>query len=941
LSLALPDPTQASQSRRPHLPGLGDEAGVAKARQVRAAALARLGRIGESEAELDHALTAARAAGDSRRVSAVLGAAPLAALWGPSTVPRAGGRCLDVVRLLRITNGSPAVEAVSTRCQAVLEALRGRTDQARELLSQARATAEELGLRQSLYETELYAGFVELLADEPVAAEPYLRAARSGLGQLGIGADAGQASAHLARALLRQDRLGEAETLATEAVEQAGQNLQTVIAAGAVAAEIQAANGAVEAAVGSARAAVATAAGTDVVVDHALAAAALARVLEAAGEDGEAAKAWADVNSLARAKDAPALSPTPLLAAAGPGQRATLAGLPGPMRMAVEGIVEAFASRDIDQLADLFGPGFTIDDRRVGIPLERDRGSHIAAIGAMFDEATETDLRPTVRVLDAPTDRTLLAEVTINRARGAVTEMLVVARLGNDGRFERHVVFDPDQLDVARAEVCHLGMPEVMSEPMARAWGDIYEAYRLRDIDRFAGWLHTDFVLDDRRSGVTLERDRDAHLAAVQALFDEDGRLITTIDALAGRGPHLLLASAVILRGTDARTEFLMVASIAPDSPSNRFDRFAVFDLDDREAARAELDRLAGDRGASPPADRLMNRAIEVVTGQLGAYAEGDLDRAFTFLARDMVRHDRRTGFSLPPADRADYLESMRAFSELGGKPGPPRHVEVRGGRLVLSEIELDYGADNRTAILAIHRIDNDDLVDLIVSFDLDQRDEAQAELDRLHKDDTATSTWGVNDNTAASAIRALVARARPDDLSVYDELVSASVVREDRRRSVADGAMVGRDAMLEMTHSVLATGFRYIEPVAVDRRGDRLALVRSGMATAAGDRVVLLGVCRTDSGGRLDRLVFFDEDDLASARAELDRLATTAGTRATSVTAELFNHLGAADAAAAMATVSTSNRTSPSSLATACRASSASWVRSTTPKEKPDRRSS
>ena len=70
--------------------------------------------------QLQGAVTTLRdalSAGDRRRVAAVLGAAPLAALWGPSPIPRAGGRCLDVIRLLRITTGSPAVEATSVRCQ--------------------------------------------------------------------------------------------------------------------------------------------------------------------------------------------------------------------------------------------------------------------------------------------------------------------------------------------------------------------------------------------------------------------------------------------------------------------------------------------------------------------------------------------------------------------------------------------------------------------------------------------------------------------------------------------------------------------------------------------------------------------------------------------------------------------------------------------------------
>ena len=69
----------ASDEAATQLAELDDQAGVAKGRFVRAGCLARLGRVGECEAELDLALGAARAAGDRRRTVAVLGAAPLAA----------------------------------------------------------------------------------------------------------------------------------------------------------------------------------------------------------------------------------------------------------------------------------------------------------------------------------------------------------------------------------------------------------------------------------------------------------------------------------------------------------------------------------------------------------------------------------------------------------------------------------------------------------------------------------------------------------------------------------------------------------------------------------------------------------------------------------------------------------------------------------------------
>jgi class 3 adenylate cyclase len=124
----------------------GDLRGEAKARYVHASALERLGQIGEAERALDAALAAARGAGDRRLADTILAEAPPAALWGPSPVTRASGRCLDVVRVLRITSGTPAVEAVALRCQAVLEALRGRTDAARRMIGSALRTVERLGL---------------------------------------------------------------------------------------------------------------------------------------------------------------------------------------------------------------------------------------------------------------------------------------------------------------------------------------------------------------------------------------------------------------------------------------------------------------------------------------------------------------------------------------------------------------------------------------------------------------------------------------------------------------------------------------------------------------------------------------------------------------------------------------------------------------------------
>jgi class 3 adenylate cyclase len=270
------------------LTAAGDTAGEAKAHAVHALVLAQLGRIGACETALDQALAAARRAGERRRANAVLAGAPLAALWGPSPVTRASGRCLDVVRVLRITQGAPAVEAVALRCQAVLETLRGRGEAARRMIASSRALVEELGITQRVLEADLFAGLIELLEGDPAAAERWLRSAWDGLRAEGLGIDAAQAGALLARALLAQTRIDEAEAVSFESEALAGDSFKAAIAWRGVRAEVLAARGDHGAAIELARAAVEIAAATDALLDHADAHASLAVALRAAGRGAEA-----------------------------------------------------------------------------------------------------------------------------------------------------------------------------------------------------------------------------------------------------------------------------------------------------------------------------------------------------------------------------------------------------------------------------------------------------------------------------------------------------------------------------------------------------------------------------------------------------------------------------------------------------------------------------
>ena len=217
-------------------------------------------------------------------MNAVLADAPLAALWGPNPVPRAGGRCLDVVRLLRITTDSPAVEATSTRCQAVLEVFRGRATTARRMIDSARRSVTELGLRHALLEVEQFAGIIELVEDEPSAAEGHLRLAYNGFRRMGLDADTAETAAMLGRACLALGRDVEADELCSESERLAGHALKASIAWRTLRAQLLSRHNEHDEARRLAEAAVALAERTDALVDHGDACLALATVLGAAGD---------------------------------------------------------------------------------------------------------------------------------------------------------------------------------------------------------------------------------------------------------------------------------------------------------------------------------------------------------------------------------------------------------------------------------------------------------------------------------------------------------------------------------------------------------------------------------------------------------------------------------------------------------------------------------
>lgn len=662
---------------------LADPTGRAKARLVRAAILARRGRIGECEAELDIALTEARAAADTRRVVAVLGVAPLAALWGPSPVARAGGRCLDVLRLLRITASSPSVEAVALRCQAVLEALRGRSETALSLIERAQGSIEELGLRRELADIAMARGQIHLLAGDALSAESPLRTAHEELHAINAGAEASQAAALLGRTLLRLGRADEVEPLVDEAERLAGENLKAAILGRTVRAEWLLATGRSDQARTVAERAVAIAETTDLILDHAEACDVLAAaggspsttaaelrerkgVSAIANETGGGGSAMTESTP----KVSYAAAPPPSDELRGQQRPGDESSVPASVEQVMARMADAWRSGDRDGWASNFVevPELGVA-RAVGGPSAGGEAA-LETMWSLRDLLPEAEMR-----IESTSDGVARAWARFHDDAGNEVEMRIVVELDDRVLVERLTTFDGD--DRAGAEALYrqrveerasrsddafdridFVVPElrrvVENTPYGRTVAAGARAWTTGD-DEHLAWLfgRDDVVIENRKStvnsGTTIGSEAAGVMVTTRAFFPE----VERVEILAVRGARFGVSSGAY-SGDDAVEEFLLV--IEADR-GGRIVRQVVLDPDALAEADALLDEWfwSSDEAVF---ERQMSVGRRLMDAQHDPSRRGDLldvlSEDFTY-RYPSVLGDRTFG-------RDEYIDLVRSF---------------------------------------------------------------------------------------------------------------------------------------------------------------------------------------------------------------------------------------------------------------------------------------
>ncbi|WP_235632340.1 BTAD domain-containing putative transcriptional regulator [Mycolicibacterium rutilum] len=856
---------------------LDDAAGEAKAHTVRASCLGRLGRIGECETALDLALTAARRAREHRRVNAVLAGAPLAALWGPSPVPRAGGRCLDVVRLLRITTGSPVVEATSTRCQGVLDAFRGRAAASRQLIDSARRSLTELGMRHALLEVDQFAGIVELVADDPAAAETHLRRAYQGFRRMGLDADTAETAALLARAYLALDRADDADEFCAESERLAGHGLRASITWRTVRAQLLARRGEHDEARRVAEAAVALAERTDALVDHGEACLVLAMVLRADGDIAGAHVAAERALNLFDLKGAAALADKARLLLGG--QSASPAAEVADSAPTEWDTACVRAVRRLESAADrgawddyrqMYAADAVIESRRKVVGFA---GADIPA-GGLSELAERLAATGTVRhssVVEAVRgDRLALCRLRIGGAERAPSapyeEILELYGLDDAGRIAMRIWFDTDDLAAAVAEMeaayaRQAGDRAPAGNVASRAYDRVTALFATRDWNAMADAMAEDMVDHDHRRMVNggIRHGRDVHLANSRAVVEIGGESLTAT-VIATRGDRLALCRSTILgRGdrSDAfRIEFLSVVEVDAE---DRIAAHLAFDPDDLDGAVAELDArfLAGEAAHY---DNVWSQVSEAFV----ALNRHDIPMT----TEDYVAIDHQLHHSIGATGLADYLGTSWELT-----PDLSMYIEtvhrlaenavlvtMRGTGTSVDGFRADW------RLIEILAVDSDTGMRCEIFGEAD----LEAALGRF--DEIATPSVSL-ENTASRAdaqFNMLFAARRWDDIAamLHDELRV-----EDRRRGLRREG--GGDTELAEVRALAELGTARMSSEVLATRGERLALVHT---RAVGRdprpdafRTDFLRITAVDADDRVTACISFDTDDLASAIDELD----------------------------------------------------------------------
>jgi tetratricopeptide (TPR) repeat protein len=268
---------------------IGDDVGLARAWR-RLSWIPRFrGQFAIAEDAVERALHYARKAGDAQEEARSVDVLCTTLMLGPAHAEDAARRCEE---FLAQAGRNRLMEASVATALAALRAMRGDFGEARSLASHAETIYEDLGLRLPLLAWTEIAGYVELLAGDPGAAEAILRRGDNLLADAPRSAVTAFQAGLLAVPVLAQGGYEEAERLAATSEEGiAADSIEAQVRSRQTRSLLLAHRGELDRAIALAGEAVERAGETDALNMHGDALVTLAEVFLRSGRDEEAGEA--------------------------------------------------------------------------------------------------------------------------------------------------------------------------------------------------------------------------------------------------------------------------------------------------------------------------------------------------------------------------------------------------------------------------------------------------------------------------------------------------------------------------------------------------------------------------------------------------------------------------------------------------------------------------
>jgi len=189
-----------------------DDLGLAKAQRLKAYMYFAMGHTATAERAARDAIDVARSKGYEHLEAKIRRLLCIVLFWGMTPLDELVAYCSKALEWAS-GKGFPGLEAGALGILARAAAMRGDFEQARRLNEKASAITSDLGELLTAAADSVGDGFVELLADDPVAAEAKLRVGYEALKEMGGTGPLANVAAMLARALLVQGHDDEAERL--------------------------------------------------------------------------------------------------------------------------------------------------------------------------------------------------------------------------------------------------------------------------------------------------------------------------------------------------------------------------------------------------------------------------------------------------------------------------------------------------------------------------------------------------------------------------------------------------------------------------------------------------------------------------------------------------------------------------------------------------------